>query len=267
MKLRSRWTFGLAAAVLAASSSVVVSAAPAPIRLVVEERRPPSAPERAHTRSEAVAVSSFSRYSSDPYVFDTAESQGTNLVTPMCLAKVVPIQTLGGLDVTRIRFGIGSVSPDPVTIRPHLGIWFQHAQNGPGRWYDVPQPVAFTFDTLTVLLGETVVSFDVPPATLTLPAEGFWVGLAFDDAEGATGATSEDFANVGPAMNAESATVGKVQYLFATHEAGSFFQSDDPAWYPASSPRGGSVMRWEFVVDAPTPARSSTWGRLRSLYR
>lgn len=193
-----------------------------------------------------------------------------NTITRLVADDLTPNPIYGGLDVVSFSFGLVNLNTVPVTFRPRVRFWYADGAGGlPGTYYNQPALVGFTFNPVTMNPGSaTVFSANLPAGAFQMPGGTFWAGMTFDNNSGATGATAPQLDNLGVALFDPPTEGTSTDVLFQTLAAGSFFAPNNPAGGTLHF-NGNPVANagWAFNVDNATPAGTSSWGRLKKIYR
>lgn len=193
--------------------------------------------------------------------------QGTNTITKLIADDLTPVGN-AGLPVTEITFSVANFNTFAVSVRPRIRFWYDNG-GVPGLYYDSPPPaVGFSFNPITVNPGVTLLNGLLPPASMNMPGGTFWAGVTFDNNNGTTGMTAAQLDNMGQGFF-DPPDVGTSQdFAFLTNAAGSFFTISNPPGGLFNV--GGQPVTnfgWEFVVEKPVSTSSSSWGKIKSVYR
>jgi hypothetical protein len=196
--------------------------------------------------------------------------QSGNTITRLIADDLTPNPIYGGLDVVSFSFGVVNFNATAVSFRPRVRFWFADGAGGlPGTYYNLPAAVGFTFNPVVMNGGTaTVFTGNVGAGAFQMPGVPFWAGITFDNNGGATGATAAQLDNIGVALFDPPTAGSSADQLFATTAAGSFFAPNSPAGATLNF-SGNPVANagWAFNVDNATPAETSSWGRLKKIYR
>lgn len=199
-----------------------------------------------------------------------AALQAGNTITRLVADDLTPNPIYTGIDVVSFSFGVVNFNSAAVTFRPRVRFWFADGGGGlPGNYYDQPAPIGFTFNPVVMNPGAaTVFTANVAAGTFQMPGTTFWAGLTFDNNVGATGATAAQLDNLGVALFDPPMEGTSTDVLFQTAAAGSFFAPDFPVGATFNF-LGNPVANagWAFNVDNATPAETTSWGRLKKIYR
>jgi hypothetical protein len=204
------------------------------------------------------------------YAPASAANQAGNLITRLTADDLTPNPIYGGLDVVSFSFVLVNLNSTAVSFRPRARFWFADGAGGnPGTYYNVPAAVGFSFAAVNMAANTaTVFTGNVAAGVFTMPGVTFWAGMTFDNNTGATGATAAQLNNIGMGIFDPPTNGSSTDKMFVTAAAGSFFAPNNPAG--ASFNFGGNPIAnagWAFNVDNATPAQTSSWGRLKQLYR
>ncbi len=186
-----------------------------------------------------------------------------NTITLLVADDLVPLPAYGGQDVTSFKFTATNLNSASVTARPLVRFYLADGAGGaPGTFAGGFNfnPIVFPANTITTLTAT------LPPATMAMFGVPFWAGLAFDDNSGTTGATAAQLNNMGQGFFDPPTVGSSADQVFASSNVS--FTVSNPAG--AILPGNGQLpfnLGWEFNVDQATPAQTSSWGRLKSLYR
>lgn len=199
-----------------------------------------------------------------------AALQAGNTITRLVADDLTPNPIYAGIDVVSFSFGVVNFNSVPVTFRPRARFWYADGGGGlPGNYYDQPGLIGFTFNPVTMNGGAaTVFTANVTAGTFQMPGVTFWAGVTFDNNVGTTGATAAQLDNIGVALFDPPTEGTSTDVLFQTAAAGSFFAPDNPVGATLNF-SGNPVANagWAFNVDSATPAETSSWGRLKRIYR
>ena len=124
------------------------------------------------------------------------------------------------------------------------------------------------FNPITINPGVTLLNGLLPPASMNMPGGTFWAGVTFDNNNGTTGMTAAQLDNMGQGLFDPPDVGTSADLAFITNAAGSFFTISNPAG--ALFNLGGQPAAnfgWEFVVEKPVSTSSSSWGKIKSVYR
>ena len=199
-----------------------------------------------------------------------AALQAGNTITRLVADDLTPNPIYAGLDVVSFSFGLVNFNSAAVSFRPRVRFWFADGAGGlPGTYYNLPAAVGFTFNPVVMNGGSaTVFTANVAAGVFQMPGATFWAGVTFDNNTGATGTTAAQLDNVGVALFDPPTAGTSTDVLFQTAAAGSFFAPNSPAGATFNF-LGNPVANagWAFNVDTATPAETSSWGRLKRIYR
>ena len=171
--------------------------------------------------------------------------------TNMAADDITVAPGYAGSTVTSLTYAIGNTGPSSVTFEVVIGVYDNNGTGGgPGTL------LGFMIDTSVTLAAASANEFTVDvnnAALFTVPANGtFWVGIAFNDAGGTTGATAAQLDDLGPALF-NPPTIGTSQ--------DEFFVSTSPG-FPTNNPVGNIVnfggspvanFGWSFDAQTPEP--------------
>jgi len=235
--------------------------------LVVEEHFDLGHPSRGTTFVDVVQYSNVTNFLGQAGANGGAVLQGANTITRLAADDITPNGTSTGLDVTQVKFSVGSYNTGSVTCRARIRFWFDNG-GVPGAYYNVPANVGFSFNPLSFAPGVTVVTGNIGPGLFSMPGTLFWAGITFDDYNGTTGATTVEMNRMGQGLFDPPDVGSSADIAFLTSDAGSFFGVSDIAGGLFNF-GGAPVVNfgWEFTAVGSTPTTKSTWGRLRNLYR
>jgi hypothetical protein len=197
-------------------------------------------------------------------------NQGGNLITRLVADDLVPNPIYGGVDVVSFTFAVANLNGVQVSFRPRVRFWFADGVLGaPGTYYNIPGPIGFTFNAIALGAGTvTLLTASLGPGVFSMPGVPFWAGITFDNNLGATGATLAQMDLLGVGLFDPPTVGSSADLMFQTTAAGSFFAPNNPAGGTFNF--GGTPVAsvgWDFTVDDATPAATTSWGRLKSLYR
>ena len=136
-----------------------------------------------------------------------------------------------------------------VTARPFLRFWnADGAGGGPGTYFSpggAPLDVTFGPTQLSPL-GPNYLGVTLGAKSFQIPAsEKLWVGIGFDDANGATGATPAQLRNLGFSLFDPPTVGSSADAMLLTNTPGSFLGVNDPAvfhWFELK--RSGGRVEW-----------------------
>jgi hypothetical protein len=253
---------------LAASAAIAVEREGG--SLIFTEEYPLGAPVLANPEALSTEYSNVSNFLGQGYANGGATLQGANTITTLVADDITPVGTYGGMDVVQFKFSAVNFNSVAVTFRPRVRFWFADGAGGaPGTYYNLPAPVGYSFNPVTVsAMTVTVFTANISPGQFTMPGSTFWAGITFDDNGGTTGATAAQLDNIGQGIFDPPTTGASADRAFQTQAAGSFFGVNSPAgalFYLGGSPP--TNFGWEFTVDVLVPAQQASWGRLKALYR
>lgn len=180
---------------------------------------------------------------------------GSGLSTVLIAEDITPAIGSDGRSVISIAYTITNANTVPVSVRPLLRIFADNGSNAPGALLIAPSlsPVsldAISLNTFTFAPGGTI--FTIPPGGK------FWAGLAFDDANGTTGATAAQLDQIGQGMYNPPSPGLSVDGFFFSSGVGDISASN-PAGSFAASPFGGNPVAnlgWQFATE-PIPEPGS----------
>lgn len=199
-----------------------------------------------------------------------AANQAGNTITQLVMDDLTPNPIYGGQDVIQFQFALVNLNAAAVSFRPRVRFWNADGAGGlPGSYYSLPAAVGFTFNPVLMNASTaTIFTATLAAGQMTMPASTFWAGVTFDNNTGATGATATQLNNIGVALFDPPTVGSSADRMFLTAAAGSFFTTANPAG--AAFNFGGNPVAnagWSFSVDSATPAQTSSWGRLKKIYR
>ena len=237
--------------------------------LQVVEEFPVDAPRTVVSDVLTPDYSNVSNFLGSGFVNAGVALQGTNMITRLVADDITPTGTHAGMSITQFKFSMANFNSAAVAVRPRVRFWFVDGAGGaPGTYYNLPGNVGFSFNPLTINPGVTVVTGAIAPNLFNMPGVPFWAGITFDDNNGTTGITAAQLGGVGQGIF-DPPTVGSSNdVFFMTTGAGGFFGLANPAG--TLNTLGGNPVAnfgWEFNVDAPVPAKDSSWGRVKAQYR
>jgi hypothetical protein len=177
-----------------------------------------------------LAVGVFSASAQELFIYrdlDTSTSQffangGAALVSGDTITRLVadditPLGGYAGTAISNIYFSVVNANAVAVSARPRLRMWNADGPGGtPGTFV-----AGFTFNAIS-FSANTGYSFFFHPTGVNVPASTFWIGLTFDDNNGATGATATQLNNLGMALFNPPTIGTSTDEAFETTAAGDF---------------------------------------------
>lgn len=238
--------------------------------LIVEDQFPAAIAGVLAPNAIVGAYSNVTNFLGSGFAPGGAALQSGNTITRLVADDLTPNPVYAGLDVVSISFALVNLNPAAVTFRPRVRFWFADGAGGqPGTYYNLPAAVGFTFNPVIMNGGTaTVFTGNLGAGSFLMPGVPFWAGVTFDDNGGTTGATATQLNNLGVALFDPPTVGSSADQLFVTSAAGSFFPTAGPAG--ATVNFGGNPVAnagWAFNVDNATPVETSSWGRLKKIYR
>jgi hypothetical protein len=129
-------------------------------------------------------------------------------------------------------------------------------------------PIGITFNPLTFPPGVSIVEAVFAPGLFKMPTGTFWAGLTFDNADGTTTADETTLNLMGQGIFTPPNTGASSPAAFITDFPGSYFNVGHPSGHRFDFPDGPPAnFGWEFYAISSTPTVSSTWGRIKNIYR
>lgn len=228
------------------------------------------APSGFGTNVATLAYSNVGFFTGSTITNGGATLQGANTITTLVADDCTPLGGTGGLPVIGFTFSVANLNGAAATFRPRVRFWNADGAGGaPGSYYSNPAAVGFSFNPITLNgLTITLLTATLAPNQFNMPAGTFWAGTTFDNNNGATGATAGVLNNLAQGIFDPPSVGSSADLVFITSAAGSFFTIPNPAGsFLSTGTTPPANLAWEFVVDAPVPAQSTSWSRVKSLYR
>lgn len=182
-------------------------------------------------------------------------NQSGNQITRMIMDDVQTSGAIAGEDVLEVTFSVYNGNTSNVSTRARIRFWNADGAGGaPGSYYTNPGAVGFTFNAFSFAPGVTLLTGTIGAGLFKMPTGPIWAGITFDNNSGATGATAAQMDNFGVGIF-NAPTVGtSADQLFATTNAGSFFNTANPAGSTFNFPGTGLIANsgWRLAA-VPEP--------------
>jgi hypothetical protein len=246
---------------LAFAAAVTASTTPPRVeaRAVIERSTPLSRSARFAPDAVVSAYANLTTFVGYSLLNGGVASNAIDTSTLFVADDLVPDPSYGGAYLTSVRFTVANDNPDSVTLRVGIRLLNPDGPSGkPGSLIMGIDADGLKFPPLTL----SVIAVKIPPGVFPMPGGLFWAGMSFDDHGGTWNVTPAQLSNFGQGYF-DPPTVGSSQNRL-------FISSDPFTMDGTIQTRTGQPaydFGWEFNVDASTPTRVATWGRLKSLYR
>lgn len=212
----------------------------------------------------AYEYSNVGQFLGQAFANGSSAPDGANTITKMVADDLTPGYPCAevGNGLFFFRFSVANLDAGNVTARVRVR-FYQDAAGAPGALF-----LALKFPPVTITPGVDV--FTCPIDGPDMPDGHYWAGIVFDNNDGASGATAAQLDRLGQGVFGPVDIGSSEDRVFVSTNAGPNLE-DAPAGVVLNSPLGGTPpanLGWEIITNCGgLPTLSSTWGRVKSLYR